>query len=166
MTSDEKIWSDRSYRRLLVDTQIPDWDPEFLAKYDPEMAASQVEASGAQAVMVYFQSHLGVCNWSTETGVQHKAFQGNDKLSETLAAMKAHNIPVCAYYSVNFNNWAYLEHPEWRIEPLTKGTMGALPRDRYGLCCMNNRDYRSFVHGQVHELLDAHDVDSMFFDMI
>ncbi len=151
---------------MLVDTQIPDWDPEFLAKYDSEMAASQVEASGAQAVMVYFQSHLGVCNWPTETGAQHKAFQGNDKLSETLAAMKARDIPVCAYYSVNFNNWAYLEHPEWRIEPLTKGTMGALPRDRYGLCCMNNRDYRSFVHGQVHELLDAHDVDSMFFDMM
>jgi len=166
MTSDQKPWSERSYRRLLVDAQVPDWDPRFLAKYTPAKAAEQVATSGAQAVMVYFQSHVGVCNWPTATGAQHKAFQGGNMLAETLAALKERNIPVCAYYSVNFNNWAYLEHPEWRIEPLTRGTMGILPRARYGLCCMNNRDYRSFVHGQIDELLDAHDVDSMFFDMM
>ena len=159
-------WSERSYRRLLVDTQIPDWDRKFLAKYDPERVADNAVAAGAQAVMVYFQSHLGVCNWPTKTGAQHQAFQGRDMVAETLAAMQARHIPVCAYYSVNFNNWAYLEYPEWRIEPLTKSSMGILPRDRYGLCCMNNQDYRAFVHAQIHEFLDAYDMDAVFFDMM
>lgn len=166
MSADTTPWSARSYRRLLVDTQIPDWDPGFLANYDPVRVADEVVASGAQAVMVYFQSHVGVCNWPVKTGAQHKAFQGRDMVAETLAAMKARNIPVCAYYSVNFNNWAYLEHPDWRIDPLTKGSMGILPRARYGLCCMNNQDYRAFVHAQIHEFLDAYDMDAVFFDMM
>ncbi|MCC5870674.1 MAG: alpha-L-fucosidase [Gammaproteobacteria bacterium] len=166
MSADIKPWSARSYRRLLVDTQIPDWDPGFLVNYDPVRVADEVVATGAQAVMVYFQSHVGVCNWPAVTGAQHKAFQGRDMVSETLAAMKARHIPVCAYYSVNFNNWAYLEHPDWRIDSLTKGSMGILPRARYGLCCMNNQDYRAFVHAQVLEFLDAYDMDAVFFDMM
>lgn len=166
MSGAPKPWSGRSYRRLLIDTQIPDWDPEFLAKYDPKRVADDAIEAGAQAVMVYFQSHLGVCNWPTKTGAQHQAFRGRDMVAETLAAMKARQIPVCAYYSVNFNNWAYLARPDWRIKPLTKSSMGILPRDRYGLCCMNNQDYRAFVHAQVHEFLDAYDMDAVFFDMM
>ncbi len=168
MTRKAGPWADISYRRLLIDTQIPDWDPEFLASYDPETVATATCATGAQAVMVYFQSHVGLCNWDTQSGVQHQAMQGRDVLAETLAAMKARDIPVCAYYSVNFNNWAYLEHPSWRIEPLTKGSMGILPRARYGLCCMNNKDYRAFVHTQISEFLDLYgpSIDCVFFDMM
>jgi len=31
-------WNGKSLRRILIDTQIPDWDPAFLANYDVEAA--------------------------------------------------------------------------------------------------------------------------------
>ena len=63
--------------------------------------------------MVYFQSHVGLCNWPTKSGKQHAAFAGRDPAREIVDLFHASDIPVCAYYSVNFNNWAVLEHPEW-----------------------------------------------------
>jgi hypothetical protein len=30
----KRRWADRSFRRILIDTHIPDWDPAFLEKFD------------------------------------------------------------------------------------------------------------------------------------
>lgn len=166
MSSAMTPWHQRSYRRILVDMHIPDWDEDFLRTYDPQQIAHEVQASGAEAAMIYFQSHIGLCNWETVSGKQHALLQGKDIMARMLSALREHEIPVCAYYSVNFNNWAFLEHEDWRIQPLTRGTMGILPGRRYGLCCANNPAYRSFVHAQLREMITAHDVDAVFLDMM
>ena len=57
-----------SLRRLLIDMHIPDWDPGFLKNFDPELMASEAIATGADGIMVDFQSHVGLCNWPTESG--------------------------------------------------------------------------------------------------
>ena len=101
-----------SYRRLLIDMHIPDWDERFLSEYDPSAAVAAAAAAGATGLMVYFQSHVGLCNWPTRSGEQHQAFRGRDPMAETVDAAAKLKLPLCAYYSVNFNNWAYLKHPE------------------------------------------------------
>jgi len=163
-------WSQRSYRRLLIDTQIGDWDTRFLSDYHPELAADTAAAAGAQAVMLYFQSHVGLCYWPTRSGRVHAAFANRDDdiMARQIDALKARGIPVCAYYSVNFNNWAWLEHPDWRLVPAVESPIGGglLPKDRYGLVCPNNPDYRAFVHAQAGEIVTGYDIDAVFFDML
>ncbi|MCK5853353.1 hypothetical protein KAH27_10030, partial [bacterium] len=58
-----KQWYKKSWRRMLIDMHIPDWEKEFLAKYDPELIAQQYEHAGLQSVMFYCQAHTGICNW-------------------------------------------------------------------------------------------------------
>lgn len=159
-------WSQRSYRRILIDTQIPDWDPRFLQRLTPEAIAKAVEHSGAQAAMVYFQSHTGLCNWPTASGATHRAFAGRDFMRPTLERLHARGVPVCAYYSVNFNNWAYLNHADWRLVQSTQNGMGSLPAPRYGLCCASNPGYRAFVIAQAREIVAGYDIDALFFDMM
>ena len=155
-------------RRILIDTQIPDWDPAFLARYDVETAIDACISAGADAIMVYFQSHTGLCNWPTQSGKQHAAFKGRDLVAETLACAKQRELPVCAYYSVNFNNQAWLEHPEWRLQPAGTGMIGGglLVRERYGLCCFNHPQYREFIETQVREILTGYEVEALFYDMV
>lgn len=162
------LWNQKSLRRILIDTQIPDWDAAFLANYDVEAAFDACISAGADSVMVYFQSHTGLCNWPTVSGKQHAAFEGRDLVAETLACAEQREIPVCAYYSINFNNQAWLEHPEWRLQPAGAGMIGGglLVRERYGICCFNHPDYRHFIERQISEILTAYQVEALFYDMV
>jgi len=162
------LWNRKSLRRILIDTQIPDWDPEFLAHYDVVKAFDACVAAGADSVMVYFQSHTGLCNWPSASGTQHTAFEGRDLVAETLDIAKQYELPVCAYYSVNFNNQAWLEHPDWRLQPAGAGMIGGglLVRERYGICCFNHPDYRKFVDQQINEILTGYEVEALFYDMV
>jgi len=162
------LWNGKSFRRILIDTQIPDWDPAFLANYDVEAAFDACHSAGADSVMVYFQSHTGLCNWPTASGKQHATFEGRDLVAETLACAKQRQIPVCAYYSVNFNNQVWLDHPDWRLKPAGAGMIGGglLVRERYGICCLNHPDYRQFIETQIHEILTGYEVEALFYDMV
>ena len=164
----QPTWNRKSLRRILIDTQIPDWDPEFLANYDVDAAFDACLSAGADSVMVYFQSHTGLCNWPTDSGKQHAAFAGRDLVAETLSSARQRGLPVCAYYSVNFNNQAWLEHPDWRLKSAGKGMIGGglLVRDRYGICCFNHPDYREFIKTQITEILSAYEIEALFYDMV
>ena len=161
-------WPARSFRRILLDMHIPDSDPEFLSRFDAKANIDAVRQAGADSVMVYFQSHTGLCNWPTNSGVQHSAFQGRDPVAETLDYASKKNLPVCAYYSINFNNQASMDHPDWRFRPATVGKVGGglLVRERYGICCLNNQDYRQFIETQIAEILKRYSFDALFFDMV
>src|SRR5665213_1324758 len=166
MSTSRARWSGRSFHRILIDMHIPDWDPRFLCRFSADGVVEAIERSGADAAMLYFNSHVGLCNWRTDTGMIHAAMLRGDPLGEIVTRLRARSIPTSAYYSVTFNNWAYHAHPEWRFVPATRNSMGSLPAERYGLCCQNNNDYRNFVSAQVTEILADYDVDAMFFDMM
>ena len=153
------------YSRLLLDMHIPDWDAAFLSEYDPRKVVNAYLASGADSVMVYCQSHVGLCYWPTVTGKPHAAMDGRDWLSESLAALREAGKEVYGYYSVIFNNAAYLTHPEWRIVPRPTMAGGAFHGKRYGHVCPNNPEYRQFVQAQIDELLTRYAFDGFFFDM-
>lgn len=163
MTSGSRYRDHR--RRVLIDMHIGDWDPRFLSRYDPAAVVRSVRDANADAAMIYFQSHIGLCYWPTASGVRHGCCGDHDLAGETLAALNAADIPVCAYYSIGFNNRAWIDHPDWRIEPVTAPSIGVLPRERYGIVCLNNPDYRAFVDVQIAEILD-YPVDAIFFDMV
>lgn len=157
-----------SYRRILIDMHIPDWETDFLADYRPTDAVAAAADAGASGLMLYFQAHTGLCYWPTRSGEQHRAFRGRDPIAESLEAARAHGLPVCAYYSVNFNNWAWERHPDWRLEPIASGVIGGglLQRPRYGLCCMNHPGYRQFAAAQIDEIVTDYEVDALFCDMV
>ena len=164
---DHRPWFQRGFRRMLVDMHIPDWDPGFLAKYDPHAMADMYQRSGLTSAMIYCQSHVGLCYWPTASGAMHAGLQGRDVTAELVAAMRSRGLAVCAYYSVIYNNWAWLQRPEWRIVPPGKAvpTDGSFAGGRYGHCCPNNPGYRGFVRTQITELVGGYDFDGLFYDM-
>lgn len=157
-----------SHRRVLIDMHIPDWDQRFLQHYDPAAIVDRVASTGADAMMLYFQSHTGLCYWPTKTGQQHRACQDTDPVAIALLRALHHRLPVCAYYSINFNNWAAQKFPDWKLEPAAEGLIGGglLHRPRYGVCCLNHPEYRQFVLDQLAEIVTNYAVDAVFCDML
>jgi hypothetical protein len=144
---------------------IPDWDERFLARFDPAAYVDLCASAGADAVMVYCNSHAGQCYWPTTTGQAHRNLAGRDIVGEQVELLHERGIAVCAYYSAIFNNWAYAAHPDWRLRASAPGGLFG-PGTRYGQCCPANPDYLEFMLAQTAELAGAYPFDAFFFDMV
>ena len=153
-------------RRVLLDMHIPDWDERFLSKLDPVAIVEAYRRAHVDAAMFYCQSHVGLCYWPTKVGEMHRGLRGRDLVGDMLRQLEGAGIEACGYYSVIFNNWAYLKQPGWRIVPAAPIRMGGLPVPRYGVCCPNNVEYRAFVDAQIDDLTSRYRFDAFFFDMV
>jgi len=163
--TDEKGWYKNHWRRILVDMHIPDWDSEFLSMLDAEKYVDMMEAAGATGAMVYANSHVGLCMYPTKVGRMHNGLKGRDFFGRVTELCHKRGIAVVAYYSLIFNNVAYIEHPDWRIvfhKWLPQG--GEHAPGRYGTCCPNS-PYRDFAIAQTEEICTTYDPEGIFFDM-
>ena len=164
-----KTWYSKSYRRLILDMHIADWDPGFMAAFDPKAIAKACEQARLDSFMLYAISHVGLCYWPAKHGKMHTGLNGRDLVGEMIRELKAGGIATCGYISVIFDNWAFLEHPNWRQQPAKAGTAKSgdkpFPGGRYGLVCPNNPEYRAYIMAQVDDLYGQYDFDGAYFDM-
>lgn len=173
------MWFENNFRRHLCDMHMDDWNEAFLAQFSPEEYFENLKTAKVTNAMLYFQSHVGLCYYPTRSGKMHNAFRGREDMMRKLVRMcRSNGIAVTGYYSLIYNNWAYHEHPEWRmIEkgqpdfgesscPAEEETFAANHLNRYGVCCPNNPGYRGFVSEQIKEICEYFEFDGMFFDML
>lgn len=166
-------WYKTSYRRNLVDMHIEDWNPEFLSQFKAEDYYANLVKAQVKSAMIYLQSHVGHCNWNTESGHKHASFPNCEKEMQKLFDLcHQGDIDVVVYYSLIYNNDAYIEHPEWRLVDVNgnttrkdKGLGQYFGGTRYGLCCPNNPEYQKFVLTQLDEIFDRFEFEGIFLDM-
>ena len=160
------MWYEKSYRRNLVDMHIDDWDPEFLSKFSIDDYYANLVKAKIQSPMIYLHAHTGHCYFPTKTGHNHSALSGNEDLIKRLIdKCRAGGMDVVGYYSLIYNTYEEDRRPGWKMHDGS----GFSPRDkggRYGLCCPNNAEYRTFVFAQIREIADYFTLDGMFYDML
>ena len=155
-------WFEHAWRRAVVDMHIPDWDEKFLSQFDAEEYVQRLVTSRAQSIVCYAQSHVGLFNYPTRVGQQHRGLKGRNIVQEMIKGCHAHNIAVVLYTSLIHDRWAFDQHPEWRMEKHDGTQYGA--GGRYGVVCPNS-PYREYVRAWVEEMCRAFDFEGMRFDM-
>jgi hypothetical protein len=155
-------WPSRTYRRLLVDTHVPDWDDRLLASFDATDYVSTIAGAGFQSLMQYANSHVGLCLWRTKIGQMHRNMKGRDYFGEVMEQCRHHGLHRVAYYSLVFDDWAYRTHPEWRILPADDSDSKRY--ERTGAVCINS-PYPEHALACIKELVANYDFESIFFDM-
>ena len=161
-----KKWYEGVYRRQLTDMHIHDTDEKFLSVFNAEEYYQNLLRAKIQSPMIYLHSHVGLCNYPTQTGRTHNKFiDGENQIKKLIQLCKDGGMKVVGYYSLIFNNWAVETHPDWE-QVDEKGKTWRQRGQRYGLCCPNNADYREFVKAQIDELAkEFTNLDGLFFDM-
>lgn len=158
-------WYADKYRRHLADMHIEDWNEEFLSKLNVDAYVHNLKTGNIQTAMIYMQSHVGLCNFPTKTSRMHKAYEKENKMQKLMNKCKEEGISVVGYYSLIYNNEAYLSHPEWRMIN-ERGKTAVEEGQRYGLVCPNNPEYRAFLVEQIQEFFAVFDkLDGVFHDM-
>lgn len=165
------MWIEGNYRRNLLDMHIDDWNPEFLSKVNVDEYVEALKAAGVQAAMVKGRPHTGLANYPTKIGRMHKGLKGYDYFGEMVKKCHENGIAVIAYFSQIFDNWAYEEHPSWRLVTAEGKNMreyrggGDFKTGRYGIVCPNNKEYRAYVEACLTEMNTLYDFEGMFLDM-
>lgn len=156
-------WPDQIFRRSLVDMHIPDWDPRLLSKFDTEDYARTIAEAGFQSMTAYANSHVGLCYWRTDIGQRHRNMKDRDFFGEIVQQGKQRGLPVLAYYSVVFDNWAYEYHPDWRLIA-DEDSLPTHPQ-RYGFACPNS-PYKDHVLACLRELVGRYEFQGILIDMV
>ena len=110
-------WPAQTYRRLLIDTHIPDWDPVFLSRLEPVEYVDLIAKADFQSLMQYTNSCTGLCLWSTKVGQMHANLKGRDLFGEIINESRRRGLHTVAYFIVIWDNWAFENHPDWRVMP-------------------------------------------------
>ncbi|MFA6930781.1 MAG: alpha-amylase family protein [Lentisphaeria bacterium] len=157
-------WFTKSFRRLLVDMHIPDWNEEFLSCFSPENYADMMQLANVDTAEIYAGSCLGLCYWPTKVGFPHRQLHGRDLLGETISACQKRNIKVQIYLNV-WSRAAYDKHPEWRL--ILHDGQGTVEhyKWRFGLCCFNT-PFRQYFLQMLAELNENYNCVGFWIDMI
>ena len=69
-------WYATAYRRAVIDMHIPDWDDAFLSRFDAGQYVAMLGKARAQSIVAYAMSHVGLFNYPTKVGRQHRNLEG------------------------------------------------------------------------------------------
>jgi hypothetical protein len=118
--------------------------------------------SRAQSVVCYCQSHVGLFNYPTKVGQQHRGLGGKNVLKEMIDLCHEKQIGVALYTSLIFDRWAGDQHPEWRMRTWENKIQGE--GGRHCVLCVNS-PYREYVRSFVREICQSFDFEGIRFDM-
>ena len=160
-------WYEKSYRRYILDTHIPDWKEDFLADFNPERYIELIKQAKVDTAIICSTSCLGYAYWPTKVGYKHRGI-GNKDLVGTLTKLcrKEGIIPI-----IDINFWstaAAKDHPEWNcITSEGKPAIDIMYNapGRFGVCCLNS-GYGEYFLELVKELAAGYDFDGLWVDMI
>lgn len=168
------MWTKGNYRRVFLDMHIDDSKEEYLSKIDPKHIVDTMKEAGVQMLVVKCRPHTGLALFPTKYGRMHKGLKGRDYVGEMIELCHRNNIAVQAYFSQIFDNWAYDNHPDWRMvncegfnsrEKADYYSATMFRKGRYGLVCPNNEQYRQYVKNCLTELTEKYKFESIFLDM-
>lgn len=161
------MWYKRDYRRIFMDMHLNDAQPEeYLSKLDVDDFVTTLKNANVNNVVVKAKSHVGLHYWPSKYGRMHEGLKrrGLDYVGEMIKKCKENNISVVVYLSQIYDNYAYEQHPAWRIVN-SEGKSSRENNTRYGLVCPNNLEYRSYVREILQELASTYEFSGVFLDM-
>ncbi|MGO4486959.1 alpha-L-fucosidase [Microbacterium sp. 2RAF4] len=149
----------QNYERLTDEDYRPYFDHFDPDLFDAAALARTAKATGMGYVVLTTKHHDGFCLWDSKlTDFTSVANTGRDLVREYVDALRAEGLKVGLYHSVI--DW---HHPDFTID------WNHPRRDDENARELNvGRDmaeYRTYLHGQVSELLTEYgDIDYLFFD--
>lgn len=154
-----------TYRGYLIDHHSPAPPIVNFNNLNPAEYASFFEEADITNIMVYCKDHWGYSYYDTKIGTKHPGLK-IDYVKELRDICTKKNIEFTAYYSVEYDTLAAMQHPEWSIRDVdgTPIKMDRCPTAKWRMTCFET-DYRLFMLNQLAEIVKNYKPDSLFLDI-
>lgn len=153
-----------AWRGYLIDHHSPAPPVVTLDRLDIEEYRRFVRIANITTLMMYCKDHWGYSYYDTSVGTRHPGLT-RDWVEAVSGMLREEGVEFNAYYCLEYDTLAPLQHPQWSIvdaagDPVRlEGRMA-----KWGMPCYETA-YRSYVLGQLEEIVDRYRPDSLFLDI-
>jgi len=163
--------ADLRWRQIHLDFHTSEHCPNVGGQFDEVQFIGALRKGHVNSVTVFAQCHHGWCYYPTETDMRHPNLR-TDLLGRMLAAAKEADINMPVYITVQWNDKASREHPEWCVRRPDGSIEGPpimhphSPRRQgwYRLCC-NTPYLEHSVLAVTREVLEMYNPSGFFLDI-
>lgn len=156
----------RRFRKIHLDFHNSHHVPRIGDRFDPDEFGDTLLAGHVDAIVVFAKDMHGYFYYPTESGPVHPGLDF-DLMGAQIAACRARNIKVYAYYCVTWDNYLAERHPEWLVWKRDRTTY--LPKfnetPSWTALCLSNEDFVQQVLNHTREFLTKYDLDGPWYDM-
>ncbi len=156
----------RRFRKIHLDFHNSHHVPRIGERFDPDEFGDTLLAGHVDAVVVFAKDMHGYFYYPTASGPMHPGLDF-DLMGAQIAACRARNIKVYAYYCVTWDHYLAERHPEWLVWKCDRTTY--LPKfdetPGWTGLCLSNADFVDHVLAHTREFLTTYDLDGPWYDM-
>jgi len=173
MTS-PRLWIDprlrdlpaRPWRKIHLDFHNSQHIPRIGERFNPDEFGDCLLAAHVDAIVVFAKDMHGYFYYPTAYEPVHPGLD-IDLLGAQVAACRARNIKVYAYYCTTWDNYLAEKHPEWLVWKRDRTTY--LPSfdqpPGWTALCLSHADFVQLVLDHTRETLERYELDGIWYDM-
>jgi hypothetical protein len=156
------------FRQIHLDYHTSEAISPIAEDFDPDRFADTLAHAQVDSVTCFARCHHGWIYYRTGLSPerQHPGLS-IDLLGQQISACHRQSIRVPIYTSVQWDNYAAKNHPEWLCRTVSGMPTGNAPLDPgfYNDLCLNT-PYRDWLMRHVSEILESVPTDGFFFDIV
>ena len=160
------------YRQVHLDFHTSEHCPNVGGKFDEDQFIGALKKGHVDSITIFAQCHHGWCYYPTNTDMEHPNLQ-TDLVGRMLAAAKKADINMPVYITVQWQEKAAREHPEWRVRRPDGGYVGRptmhphtpLPHGGWYRLCCNTPYLEASVLPVLTEVMDMYNPSGIFLDI-
>lgn len=160
-------------RQVHLDFHTSEHIPDVGSEFDSETFARTFREAHVNSVTIFAKCHHGMCYYPTKVGIQHPALNGRDLLGEMIEALHREGIRCPIYTTLAWEEDIARRYPAWRQMKkdgsfANRETLTDRKTVAPGLWKFNNwihPDFMDYTEAHLREVLDAYEVDGIFFDI-
>jgi hypothetical protein len=163
------------YRQIHLDFHTSEHIGAIGADFDPVNFVATLKAAHVDSITIFAKCHHGWSYYPTKVGKPHPQLARLDLMGDMVKALAAADIECPIYISVQWDELAAREHPEWRAMSATNRFQHALPGDpssgknlspAWHTICLNHAGFRKYILDQAREVAANYPTQGLFFDII
>lgn len=156
----------KSFRGYLIDHHSPAPPTVHFGRLDMEEYERFYQEANINSLMVYTKDHWGYSYYDTAVGTKHPGLS-IDYIGEVSRILRKNNIEFNAYYCLEYDTLAPMQHPEWAIRDKDGNAVtlkNPMAPAKWGMPCYET-GYRTYVLKQLEEIVGNYHPDSLFLDI-
>lgn len=154
----------KTFRGYLIDHHSPAPPTVDFSSLDVAEYERFYKEANISNLMLYTKDHWGYSYYDTKIGTKHPALT-IDYIAEISSILRRNNIEFNAYYCLEYDTLAPIQHPEWAIRDKDGNAFSLKGRmAKWGMACYET-GYRQYVLGQLAEVVRGYHPDSLFLDI-
>jgi len=160
-------WYKESLCKLHLDMHCPEWHESILSNFDARAIVHTVADAGSDAMYFFTKDCYGNAYYNTHIGHKHKCIGRRDLLDEVLKEAAQIKLPIMAYYTVIWDNFAAEHHPDWcMLDADGKPLMDTVTMDdgKWRYVC-HNTGYADYAAAMIREIAKGYPVAGFHLDM-